>query len=67
MSKRAAVIAGVLALLGHSAMGVGQAAKHPMVGRWRGSGAIVVAWPRQRTLAVDITIFANDSVARHRR
>jgi len=63
MSKRAAVIAGVLALLGISATGVGQAAKYPMVGRWRGAGAIVVAWPRQRTLAVDITIFANDSVA----
>jgi len=53
----------VLALLGLSATGVGQAAKYPMVGRWRGAGAIVVAWPRQRTLAVDITIFANDSVA----
>ena len=63
MSKRKALVAGVLAVLGLSAAGGGQTAKYPMVGRWRGAGAIVVAWPRQRTLAVDITIFANDSVA----
>lgn len=63
MSKRTAVIVGILALLAHPALGIGQVAKPPMVGRWRGEGAVVGAWPRQRRLSVDITIFANDSVA----
>jgi len=62
MNKHTAIMIGILALT-HPAMGIGQAAKPPMVGRSRGEGAMVVAWPRQRTLAVDITIFANDSVA----
>ena len=62
MNKRTAIIIGILALA-HPATGIGQAAKPPMVGRWRGEGAVVGVWPRQRTLSVDITIFANDSVA----
>jgi hypothetical protein len=63
MSKRMAIVVGLLALLAHSATGIGQGAKPPMVGRWRGAGTVIGAWPRQRTLPVDLTIFANDSVA----
>jgi hypothetical protein len=53
----------VLATVALSMCGSAQTAKPPMVGRWRGVGTIVVPWPRQRTLVVDLTILANDSVA----
>ena len=61
MSKRITIFLGLLALLAHASHG--QAATPPMVGRWRGTAAVVGAWPHQRTLSVDITIFPNDSVA----
>jgi hypothetical protein len=53
----------VLATVALSMCASAQTAKPPMVGRWRGVGTIVVPWPRQRTLIVDLTILANDSVA----
>jgi hypothetical protein len=53
----------VLATVALSVSGGAQTAKPPMVGRWRGVGTIVVPWPRQRTLVVDLTILASDSVA----
>jgi len=63
MPKLNGVLAlGVLATVALSVCGGAQTAKPPMVGRWRGVGAIVVPWPRQRTLLVDITILASDSV-----
>jgi hypothetical protein len=64
MSKRAAtIIIGMLLVLMSRATASGQAVKPPMVGRWRAAGVVLGAWPRQRTLAIDITIFPNDSVA----
>ena len=45
------------------AVGTGQVVIPEMLGRWEGDAQITVNWTRQRTLAVNIEIFANDSVA----
>jgi len=45
------------------AIGAAQVVTPVMVGRWEGDAQMVVNWTRQRTLGVNIEIFANDSVA----
>jgi hypothetical protein len=40
----------------------GQVATPSMIGRWEGEAAITVDWTRQRTIGVNIVIFAVDKV-----
>lgn len=39
-----------------------QTASAAIIGHWQGLGEVVGAWPRARTLTVDLTITADDSV-----
>lgn len=63
MVKREKLVAlAVASILAIPAIGAGQVATPMMVGRWEGEGNIVVDWTKQRTLAVNIVIFADDKV-----
>jgi hypothetical protein len=63
MSRLRAMIVLTLATsIARPAIGSGQVVIPVMVGRWEGDAQIVVDWTRQRTLRVNIEIFANDSV-----
>lgn len=44
------------------AIAASQVATPMMIGRWEGEGSIIVNWTRQRTLGVNIAIFADDKV-----
>ena len=63
MLKREKLVAlAVASILAVPAIGASQVATPMMVGRWEGEGNIVVDWTKQRTLAVNIVIFADDKV-----
>lgn len=57
-------LAGIIAasILALPAVAVSQVATPATVGRWEGEAQIVVDWTRQRTLPVNIAIFADDKV-----
>jgi hypothetical protein len=63
MLKREKLVAlAVASILAVPAIGASQVATPMMVGRWEGEGNIVVDWTKQRTIAVNIVIFADDKV-----
>jgi hypothetical protein len=62
MSKLGAVIA-FASMLAAPASGRSQVASPSMLGAWQGDGHVVVNWTRQRTLAVQLVLFAGDSVS----
>ena len=63
MLRREKLVAlAVASILAGPAIGASQVATPMMIGRWEGEGNIVVDWTKQRALAVNIVIFADDKV-----
>lgn len=61
-ARRMALGWGAALILAQPTVAHGQVAMSLMVGHWRGDAEVVAEWTRQRSLPVNIVIFANDMV-----